>query len=349
LQSDAVATRKGGRWRVAIGLIVSAACLGLLLRLVDWRQTISALGNAQVGWIAFACLLLAGCYVAFALRWWVLLGRDPALPPRRLFAVLMMGLAINAILPLRPGDALRAYLVGRVYRGGTSRALGSIVLERMLDVATVLFIGGLVALAVPLPLFMRGALIATLLMVAAAVATVICLALFSGPLTSALDRMKTAPGGRWAGFMARQLAEFAHALTVGGSRVHLLLAAVIGMAGWAAYSAAMIACCGALGVPSPVIGGLLMTAATNLGGMIPSSPGSIGIYHALAVLALAVTGTSQELALAVALISHALIVTIQLVFGLLAFGVLGGAVRGAIKGRPWFGVDRPCATGVSGK
>jgi hypothetical protein len=41
----------------------------------------------------------------------------------------------------------------------------------------------------------------------------------------------------------------------------------------------MIACVETFGIPA-AIGGLLMVVLTNLGGIIPSSPGSIGIYHA---------------------------------------------------------------------
>ena len=69
--------------------------------------------------------------------------------------------------------------------------------------------------------------------------------------------------------------------------------------------------------------------------MIPSSPASVGVYHAVAVLALAVTGTPQELALAVALISHALIFVMHVTFGALALGTLGGAVRRSIKSGSW--------------
>ena len=335
LQPGLAATGTGGRWRIAIAFIVSAACVGLLLGFVDWRQTMDALRGAEIGWIALAAALMAGCYGCFSLRWWVLLGCDPLLPPRRLFAALMMGLALNVVLPLRPGDGLRAYLVGRVYGGGISRALGSIVLERILDVAAVLFIGGLAGLLIPLPASMRGALIATSLLVAAAAAMVVSLVWLSAPLRSVLDRMVIATGRRWPALVAGQLAEFARALAVGGSPMHLLLAAGIGMAGWALYSAAMIACCAALGIPSAVIGGLLMTAATNLGGMIPSSPGSIGVYHALAVLALGAVGTAQAPALAVALISHALIVAIQLLFGLGALTTVDRGARASIKLNSW--------------
>jgi uncharacterized protein (TIRG00374 family) len=329
LQLDGI--RIGGRWRIAIGLIASAACVVLLLWLIDWRHAVAAVGNMDMRWVALAPLLLLGCYVTFAVRWWLLLRCDPALPPLRLFAVLTMGLAVSATLPLRPGDALRAYLIGHVYGGGISRAVGSIVLERILDVATVLFLGGIAGLAVQLPESMRGMLIGMSILIAVAVATVFTLATVSGLVISILIGMADASRYRWTRFIAHQVAKFARALTVSGSQ--LTLAAIASVIGWAFYSAAMIACGVAFSIPAPVIGGLLMAVLTNVGGMIPSSPGSVGVYHAFAVLALSATGTSQELALAVAVVSHALIIAIQLVLGVVAFASVSGTVRSSIMSK----------------
>ena len=102
---------------------------------------------------------------------------------------------------------------------------------------------------------------------------------------------------------------------------------------WAFFSTAMIACVAASSAPAPVTGGLLLTVLTNLGGLVPSSPGSIGIYHVLAVLALSITATSKDVALAVAVVSHALIVIAQLLLGVAGFSRVQGLLR-APSNRP---------------
>jgi uncharacterized protein (TIRG00374 family) len=335
LQSNPAATGKGDRWRVAIGMIVSAGCIGVLLWQIDWQYIVRALGSMEVKWLPLASLLLLGCYASFAVRWWILLGCDPAQPPRRLFAILMMGLAVNVTLPLRPGDALRAYLLGQVYGGGVSRAVASILMERILDVFTILVFGILVSFQAQLPDSMVGAFIAISLLNCAVVLAVLALAFFAAPTSNALARLAAKSRHRWIGFVRHQLIEFARALTLDGLRERLALAAVVGAVGWILYCAAMIACATAFEISSPIIGGVLLTVLTNLGGVIPSSPGSIGIYHALAVLALVIAGASQELALAVAIVSHALVVVVQLVLGLLAFHSVSEAVRLSIGRKAW--------------
>jgi len=89
LQPTAGASGPGPWYKIALGLAVSAGCIGVLLWLIDWRQAAMAVATLNMWWLALASLLLAGCYLAFAVRWWVLLRCDPALAPNRLFPVLL--------------------------------------------------------------------------------------------------------------------------------------------------------------------------------------------------------------------------------------------------------------------
>jgi glycosyltransferase 2 family protein len=239
--SSLVPNWRAARWRIAIGLIVSATCVGLLLLLIDWRRTAVALGSMDVRWIFLATLLLVSCYIAFAIRWWLLVQCHPGLPIARLFAVLMMGLAVNVALPLRPGDALRAYLAGHVYRGGTSRVVASIVIERILDVGMVLLLACLVSPWIPLPVQMRTILVAGSVLAGSAAIIAISLALLRAPLRAVLARITARSGHRWSLVLARQLNEFVNGVTMRGSRAQWGLTLVMSLIGWACFCAAMIA------------------------------------------------------------------------------------------------------------
>ena len=63
-----------------------------------------------------------------------------------------------------------------------------------------------------------------------------------------------------------------------------------------------------------------MMVVTNLGSAIPSSPASIGVYEALAIIALSPQVTTS-LALVIASVSHAIAVMVQFSFGLLAMAL----------------------------
>jgi uncharacterized protein (TIRG00374 family) len=167
-----------------MGLIASAICIGSLLLLIDCRRTAVALRSVDMSWIVLATLLLVG--LAFAIRWWILVQCEPGLSIARLFAVLMMGLAVNVALPLRPGDALRVYLAGHVYRGGTSRVVASIIMERILDVGTILALGCVVSVWIPLPEEVHSMLVVGTVLVGSAALLVASLAIFRNPLSAFL-------------------------------------------------------------------------------------------------------------------------------------------------------------------
>jgi lysylphosphatidylglycerol synthase-like protein len=63
------------------------------------------------------CLAGGGLIVVaiaiFAVRWRVLLPTSPSVPVRYVFCYLMIGYMTNAVIPLRLGDLVRAYLLGR--------------------------------------------------------------------------------------------------------------------------------------------------------------------------------------------------------------------------------------------
>jgi hypothetical protein len=313
--------------RIAIGFVLSVICIVVLVARIDWRQTVSALVKLDPLFLVMASGLLLLCYATFSVRWWILTGCQASLRISRLFAVLTIGLAVNAALPLRPGDGLRAYVIGHVDGYGTMRAIGSIVLERLLDVTTIVVIGEVLALKAGLPGSISLALTWTALVTAAIVGAMVALIAFSGRLKSLLREVAMRRQSKWLSTVQAHISELVAGLTVAGGPWRLLCAAALSAIGWAFFSGAMVACLAAFDIPSLLLGALLVTVLTNLGGIIPSSPGSIGIYHALGVLALSITGVAPALALAATVASHAIIIAVQLLLGLVSVASMDGMVR----------------------
>jgi len=55
---------------------------------------------------------------------------------------------------------------------------------------------------------------------------------------------------------------------------------------------------------APLWSAALVTALTNLGMVVPSSPGYVGVFHYLVVLALGAYGVEREVALGFAVVIH---------------------------------------------
>jgi glycosyltransferase 2 family protein len=131
-----------------------------------------------------------------------------------------------------------------------------------------------------------------------------------------------------ARFLAEWLERFASAIGLFNSPARLVSSIFLTCVGWAALSAMIAMLIDAFHLPAPPVAALLVLVATSLGASVPSSPGSLGVYHFMAVLALSVWNVPTPLAVAFAIGSHALAIGVHIVLGLVAawyegIGLLG--------------------------
>lgn len=120
-----------------IGLAISLVLLWLTLRDIDFGALGSQLARANYWWMipALACHLLF--VAARSERWRVLLGRDKV-GFGDAFWVTNIGYLISNVVPLRIGDAARAVLIDQRSHVGIPRAFSTVVVERILDMLTIL-------------------------------------------------------------------------------------------------------------------------------------------------------------------------------------------------------------------
>ena len=142
--------------RVAVGAIVSVVFLALALRAVPADQVWGLLAQANLAFVGLTLASIVVNTIAKALRWKVLLGADGrAIHMWDLLGALLIGQMLNTFIPTRIGDLSRAYAIGQ--RGpGMAFVLGTIVVEKLLDmIAFGLIVLGLL-LFVPLPEWAAG-------------------------------------------------------------------------------------------------------------------------------------------------------------------------------------------------
>lgn len=310
-----------------LGYAVSAICLAAIAFRVDWHTFVIHVRQAQALPIAIATALLTVTYFLFALRWRLLLSFEPKPSLIQVGSFLMLGYLGNLMLPMRAGDAARVLLIRNAYGRGATRALSSILLERLLDVLTVLLFGAAVAFIATLPGAILSALVLTAVLAGLVIPILIFIAVRPSHAISALQVVMRPFSPRIAHALVDEVHDFATALQIivpdRGSIQRVVGIVTSTVLGWTSYGAAMIACTAAFDVHPAVAAGLLIMVVTCLGSAIPSSPGSLGVYHGLAVLALSVWEVNFDLALSVATVSHAVVIGVQLVLGLLALAVVG--------------------------
>lgn len=313
---DARAPRAGRPARFTlplIGLIVSAASVVVLVRLVSPAEIVAAWRAADLRYMGvFALLLLAG-YPLRSYRWSLVL--QPVATPSWLdvLSATAVGLLGNTLLPARAGDIGRGLLIGRKAGIEAVTALATVAGERLLDVAANLVILGVLAFVVGVPRVAelwgnRGPVLGPAMLA-------ITVALFASSLASSL-LLRRPPTWMTRLGVPSVITGLAAGLRVFSDRRTLSRAAAWTLVLWALLGADNYFGMIALGIRLPWHAAFVVMLAQTVGVAIPSSPAYVGTYHVATVLALSMYGIPPAASLPFAVITHATGVVLTIAAGL---------------------------------
>ena len=291
-------------WRLAASTLLSIGLLWLAARGVSWSEVAFALGSARWNLIAVAavCVVLASALRAWCWRRLLVATKVPVTFVRA-SKILLIGQFLNICVPARAGDVARVYLMGEAAGMPKAGAATSLVLEKFFDATTLLLLLGPVSLFVELPAALAGvrrglAAAAVLLPLA-----VDALAWRGTVLVRLLERQARGGGG-WVAQLARHGETIVESLRIirGWHGLALMQASYLGI--WLALAGVNYAVLRALEIGAPAAAAFVVMVVLQLGTSVPSTPGKIGVFQYLAVLALAPFGVARELALTYGVLLH---------------------------------------------
>jgi uncharacterized protein (TIRG00374 family) len=129
--------------RVIFSLCLSILFLYLAFRNASLEELLGALRGVNYWWLVLMFLLLLVSHAVRSFRWRFLLNPiKPDIGFRNLFSAVMVGYMMNNVLP-RAGELVRPYAIGKLENIRAGAALGTIVVERLMDILVFL---GLIAL-----------------------------------------------------------------------------------------------------------------------------------------------------------------------------------------------------------
>lgn len=297
-----------GRLRWVFGAVISLAALALAFWGVQPARLAETLKTARLAYLPLILILQLAGIALRARAWQTLLG---GVSYRRALAALNEGYLLNNLLPVRLGELARAYLVQKGATFGTAQALGSVVVERLMDVTIAL-----------------GALLLTLPRLAAppwaremATGVGIALALGVAVLGGLVLSRRIGPGllARLPGAAGRVLPRLAHGLTTGvqeaGRWPRLVPGALWLLAGWGMAWTQLELYLRMFGVSGSPTVWLFALSIIAFGAAVPSSPGAIGVFELAGTAGLRAVGYPAEIALSVAVTIHVIQIAITGMLG----------------------------------
>ena len=127
-------------WHTLFVLLLTVTLLWLFMREIDLRRTWQHITEARPSWLAAAVLMTFVTYLLRARRWLALLAPLGKARFRTAFRTTVIGFTATYLLPLRPGEVLRAYLLARQEGFPAPATFATVVVERALDLTVILLL-----------------------------------------------------------------------------------------------------------------------------------------------------------------------------------------------------------------
>ncbi len=313
-------------FRVTLGTLVSVFFLYLALRDVPLDAVAQALARADYAWV----LVAIGAMVLQAwlrtIRWIRLFyPLHEGLRIRQMFGIAVLAQMLNIVAPWRLGDLARIYLAGEIEKRSKAQTLATLGTDKIFDTLILLIMILAIPLYVSLPVELEapreGFIGLSILLFGAALAL-----MFFGNWVLARLRQIPFP---WF----QQMLDTHGALALGSLDVfkrwdlHLELQALsiaISVLGVVANYLALLA----LGLQLPLIASVLLFPVLQIGGVVPSSPGKIGVFQYLCILTLSLFAVGQSIGLAYGILLYLIAYGTPIVLGILVMWWGGINLRG---------------------
>jgi hypothetical protein len=296
------------RWLVALGVLISIVFLVIAFRGLQPGAFMESLAAVNLPLLGVAALSYFAAVTVIAWRWQFLLRAFQYVPLTALTRIVAIGYMGNNVYPLRAGEALRIGLLSRDYEIPVAQSATTVAVERVFDGLVMLsfVLGGLLLVDVQSPQIDLVASVAAPVF-GVALLLFIVLAAFPNVLAGLVERISGVLPERIGAILLSLSEDILSGLAGLRSPLHLLGAVVTSFATWAIEAGVYWLVLIAFDLPSGYPVALLVVGTVNLAGLIPASPGQVGVYEFFASSVLMGVGIAQDTALAYAIVVHLVI------------------------------------------
>ena len=302
-------SKKQGWIRHLAGAGVTVLCLYVMLRRVDIAEAVAAWRYFHWPWLVLGIASVAMGYTFRINRWSVILrAAGVSISFNKCATPFLGSIALNNVLPLRLGDVLRALVFPKAMGISRTDAAGSLVMERVMDLMTLLACLAIGLFAMQ-PFEIPAEIKASAISLSAAGSIVITMGVvFSTRLGGFFRRLSSGSHmGKTDGFAARLcvmisglLLSFGAMSRPGVLSVLLLLSIPV----WIGESGLFYFVLHGFGFDVTFFMALLVMSVATLATLVPSSPGYVGPFHLAAFTVVSLAGGSSSLAGSFAVMVH---------------------------------------------
>lgn len=300
---------KINRWLVAgLGILISGIFLWFAFRNLKPETVWEHIQSVNPAWLLVGALVYFAGVTLISLRWRFLLRAIRPIKLQQLIPLVAIGYMGNNVYPFRSGEVLRILLLQRQHGIPMAKATTTVVVERAFDgiVMLTFIVVALLFVDITSPEVRKVVMVAAPIFL-----TIVAVFFLLAARPNILRRLLNIVGrflpGRLHQIMIRVGEDVIGGLEGLRSPKDLAGAIICSYASWMIEASVywIVSFAFNLGVGYPVM--LLTVGVVNLAGLIPASPGQLGVFEFFVSVVLMAVGVAAAQAQAYALVVHVVI------------------------------------------
>lgn len=310
---------------IAIGIVI--ATLYYVLKDINLDLLVDILANANYWWVIASIPIIILSHWMRAVRWRVFLKPiENAKSTWNLFSAVMVGYAVNNILPLRSGEIVRPYVYARRQKVSRTAVFATIIVERVIDVIYLLLLFVLAfflmrnKISIAFEELSSENIILYFILPVVLILAVILLSLYTSFANIILRTIIKPISKKFYTKASELLEKFLVGFEFIRTPSQYLRVTLDSTIIWVLYAIPMYLMFNSFGFQDTLhlgmVDAFLLLIVTGIGVSIAPTQGAIGVYHGLVVYAMTHLYTiSKEEALAFATLVHAVNMFLQIIIG----------------------------------
>lgn len=306
----------------AFGILISVGAIYLLYQKIDVQKSVELLKRVPTYYYFLLIPIYLSSFFIRAIRWKLMLESEKVSFKDCLDSI-VVGFAGNNLIPARGGELLRMFFFSNKTKVNRLTAISSIFVEKILDGVALIFILVITLLLQPSLMeidWLQKLTYTVSFFVVILLISLIVLRLFSEKIIQFITEKKF-PLHQFISGVIEKIADALKFIKWNFSSLGIIVLSIII---WLVEGAMFPFGIQAFGVENNVLlMGFFMLAIVNFGLIVPSSPGYVGVFQAMTVVALLLFNIPEETALSIGILIHLCQFVPITIWGILVFMVRG--------------------------
>ena len=318
-------------WKVIAGILLSIFFLYIAFSHVQFKLMWEAFKSANYWYIIPAVLLMFLSHWWRSVRWRFLMEPVQYVETRVLFSALLVGYMANTFLPAHLGEFLRAYMVGKKRSVSSSAVFATIVVERLIDVFTLLVLMALTIIVFPFPDWVKTSGYLSLVGVFVLFGMLVLMKRNREKTLELISKIMKPFPDKWSQKLHHLVYSFLDGIVPLKRKSDYFWVTVLSILIWACYMFIFQVSFYAFNFINlyhlPWTAALVLLVITTISVLVPSSPGYVGTYHYLCQLSLGLFAVPESPALTFAFVVHGINFLPILIVGLIILSKEGMNIK----------------------